>query len=106
HIKIEDTTVFLINYSFALILIGGIMSRYFLQSLGKTYIRFPFVDINLKIGNKVSVVGFIFLILGLLCTIRYYISAGGIVIFMDDVENMRILTRKGNGLIIQLAINF
>jgi hypothetical protein len=72
----------------------------------RPYVRFPIVNASLLINNKTTIVGFIFLILGLLCTINYIISAGGIIIFMEDVENTRIITRKGKGLTIQLAINF
>ncbi len=106
HIKIEDFTVFLINYSFLSVLLGGVFSRYVMQKNKMSYVRFPVVKTTLLVNNKTAIVGFLFLILGLLCTIKYTISAGGIVILMDDVENTRIITRKGNGLIVQLAINF
>lgn len=106
HIKIDDFTVFLINYSFLSVLIGGVLSRYFLQKNKIRYVRFPYVKTKLSIKNKTTLVGLLFIILGFLCTLKYIISAGGIVIFMEDAENARIVTRKGNGLIIQLAINF
>jgi oligosaccharide repeat unit polymerase len=72
----------------------------------QSYVRFPLVNTYLLINNKTTIVGFLFLILGMLCTLKYIFSAGGIIIFMEDVENARIISRKGNGLIIQLAINF
>lgn len=106
HIEIEDFTIFLVNYSFLSVLIGGVFSRYVMQKTKIPYIRFPVVKTPLLINNKTVVIGFLFLILGLLCTLKYIISAGGIVIFMDDAENTRIIARKGNGLIIQLAMNF
>lgn len=105
HVKIESFTIFLINYSFISILTGGILSRYIMQKF-RLYVRFPIVNASLLINNKTTIVGFMFLILGLLCTLNYIISAGGIIIFMEDVENTRIITRKGKGLTIQLAINF
>ena len=105
HVKIESFTEFLINYSFVSILIGGVLSRYLMQK-HQSYVRFPLVNTYLLINNKTTIVGFLFLILGMLCTLKYIFSAWGIIIFMEDVENARIISRKGNGLIIQLAINF
>tara|TARA_B110001452_G_scaffold72987_1_gene59030 strand:+ start:8065 stop:9048 length:984 start_codon:yes stop_codon:yes gene_type:complete len=72
----------------------------------RVYVRFPIVNTPLLVNHKTALVGFLFIILGLLCTLKYIYSAGGVVIFMEDIENARIITRKGNGLIIQLAINF
>jgi len=105
HIKIETLTVFFVNYSFISILIGGVLSRYIMQK-SRVYVRFPIVNTPLLVNHKTALVGFLFIILGLLCTLKYIYSAGGVVIFMEDIENARIITRKGNGLIIQLAINF
>lgn len=104
HIDIPTSTVFLVNYSFLFILLGGVFSRYIFQKTNNNYIRFPKVDI--KMDNNSAIIGFIFVLIGLICTIKYTISAGGIILFMDDVENVRIAKREGSGLIIQLAINF
>ena len=91
HVKIESFTEFLINYSFVSILIGGVLSRYLMQK-HQSYVRFPLVNTYLLINNKTTIVGFLFLILGMLCTLKYIFSAGGIIIFMEDVENARIIS--------------
>tara|TARA_R110002051_G_scaffold315015_1_gene392868 strand:+ start:3744 stop:4976 length:1233 start_codon:yes stop_codon:yes gene_type:complete len=106
HIEITDETVLIINYSFVSVIIGGLMSRYLFQKLKKPYLRFPFTKTSLSVSSKNAVIGYIFILLGLACTLKFIYSAGGLVIFMEDIENSRIEARKGHGLITQLAINF
>ncbi|GAA3565985.1 hypothetical protein GCM10022395_15460 [Snuella lapsa] len=41
-----------------------------------------------------------------MCTFKFVYDVGGFIIFMKDVENVRIRAREGKGLISQLALNF
>jgi len=105
HVEISRFTIFIINYSFLSIFLGGIVSRYCFQKIGTSYTRFPEVEINFSFRNKNVIVGLLFILVGVFLTFKFIFSSGGFVIFADDVENSRIAARKGKGLISQLALN-
>tara|TARA_R110000868_G_scaffold150063_3_gene372971 strand:+ start:32121 stop:33350 length:1230 start_codon:yes stop_codon:yes gene_type:complete len=106
HIIITNETTLIINYSFISVIIGGIVSRYFFQRLKNPYLRFPYMQKVLPVKSKTVIVGYLFIFIGFLCTLKFIYNAGGLVIFMEDIENTRIEARKGQGLITQLAILF
>ena len=106
HISISNTVVWLINYSFFGVFVGGILSRALFQKIGKSYYRIPLANYDMSFNNYNIVIAYFFLVIAILLTIKLNYSNGGIVFLMDDIENSRIKLREGKGLITQLIILF
>lgn len=106
HIEITDFTVFLINYSFLLIFVGGLISRAIIQKQGTSYLRFPKMEFSPKTNKEMYYTAIIIIVIGLTLAVALNISNGGIVFLMDEIENNRIQLRQGKGLITQLMIVF
>ena len=106
HITIDDSSKNWIKYSFFSIFIGGIISRLLFQNIGLRYQRIPEVKFHISYNNIHIVLAVIFILIGIVLTLNFNISNGGIIFFMDEIENSRIKLRKGRGLLTQLIIYF
>jgi len=106
NISISSELQSYIVIAYLLTFLGGFTSRFLFSKWNIKYVRYDELSIRRNPSNSYLVSGFIILILAVILFLYFTYQTGGVIIFLDEVENSRIERRKGLGMINVIFITF